>query len=241
MEIEGATDAPAKRVRLLLIDDHLIVREGLVALLSLEPEIEVVGSAATIAEGIELYRSARPDLVISDLNLPGCSGGAAVRALCQACPEARVLVLTVHDSLEFIRAAFKAGAVGYVRKDALRQEMMYAIQRAAAGGRSTCLAVRDIVVKDWLEHGSIKEPIARIELGGEDRHVLRLIALGTPTWRIAEELGRGVKAVEKYRVMLMRRLGLKSTAAATRFALEMRLLTRQEVDQLLTAEQSTAR
>jgi len=147
-----------------------------------------------------------------------------------------VLVLTVHDSLEFIRAAFAAGAVGYVRKDALRQEMLYAILRAGAGGRSTCLAVRDIVVKDWLEHGSVRTPGVSADLSAEDRRVLRLIALGVPTWRIAKELGRGVKAVEKYRLSLMRRLGLKSTAAATRYALELHLLSHREVDRLLTAE-----
>ncbi len=252
IDIDGSADSAAditgeiwqgwkpptpKRIRLLLIDDHLVVREGLVALLSLEPELEVVGSAASIADGIEQYRNLSPDLIITDLSLPGCSGGAAVRALCDACPGARVLVLTVHDSLEFIRAAFAAGAVGYVRKDALRQEMLYAILRAGTGGRSTCLAVRDIVVKDWLEHGSLREPGACAELSAEDRQVLRLIALGIPTWRIAEELGRGVKAVEKYRVSLMRRLGLKNTAAATRYALEMRLLSHQEVDRMLTSDE----
>jgi DNA-binding NarL/FixJ family response regulator len=231
----GWTPRAKTRTRLLLIDDHPVVREGLAALLSLEPDLEVAGTAASIAEGIELVRAHHPDLVISDLTLPGTTGSVAVRKLVEACPDTRVLVLSVHDSLEIIRSAFNAGAVGYVRKDASRDEMLYAIRRAAAGGHCTCLAVRDIVVKDWLDRHGLSEPVPNaVRLSDQDRRVLRLIALGVQTWRIAEELSRGVKAVEKYRAGLMQRFGLKNAAAVTRFALEMHLLSRQEVDRMLT-------
>jgi two-component system, NarL family, nitrate/nitrite response regulator NarL len=231
----GWTPRHAARIRLMLIDDHLLIREGIEALLSLERDLEVVGTASSIPDGIELARALSPDLVISDLTFPGCNGSTAVRTLCQACPETRVLVLSVHDSLECIRAAFAAGAVGYLRKDASREEMLYAVRRAVAGGRSTCLAVGDIVVQDWLERGGLREPAANACLSAEDRRALRLIALGVPTWRIAEEFGRGVKTVEKYRASLMRRLSLKNTAAVTRFAVDMHLLSHSEVDRLLAA------
>jgi two-component system, NarL family, response regulator NreC len=240
----GWTPRRTTRSRLLLIDDHLLIREGIAALLSLEGDLEVAGTAASIPDGIELARALSPDLVISDLTFPGCNGSMAVRTLCQACPGTRVLVLSVHDSLECIRAAFSAGAVGYLRKDASREEMLYVIRRAVTGGRSTCLAVGDIVVQDWLARSGLGDSAAHAALSAEDRRALRLIALGVPTWRIAEDFGRGVKAVEKYRASLMRRLSLKNTAAVTRFAVDMHLLSHDEVDRLLTADEvsrSTAR
>jgi two-component system NarL family response regulator len=224
------------QTRVVLIDDHFVVREGLGALLSLEPDIQVVGAAASIAEGITLTCSLEPDVVISDLTLPGCTECVAVRALRNACPDVRVLVLTVHDSLECIRAAFAAGAVGYVRKDALRDEMLFALRQAAAGGRATCRAVGDIVLRNWLHSSGQPERLPGVTLTALERKVLCQIALGVPTWRIAQELGRGVKMVEKYRVGLMRRLGLKSAAGVTRFALQANLVTHREVDRLLTAE-----
>ncbi|HEX9138967.1 MAG TPA: response regulator transcription factor, partial [Steroidobacteraceae bacterium] len=163
----------AARTRLVLIDDHLVVREGLAALLSIEPDLKVVGMAASIGEGIQVIREVEPDLVLSDLTLPGCSGGAAVRSLCEVFPGIRILVLTVHDSLETVRAAFGAGATGYVCKDSLRDEMLYAIRRVAAGGRATCFAVGDAIVRDWLERDRGGQRKVNTPLSAEDEEVLR--------------------------------------------------------------------
>ena len=220
----------AKRTRLLLVDDHPVVREGLGALLSLEGDLEIVGDAGDISEAIELVRLRSPDLVICDLSMPGCSGGTAVRTLCHEFPQLRVLVMTAHDALESIRECFNAGAIAYVRKDALRADLLVAVRRAAAGLRATCPGVGDILVRSWLRQSSTQAPNVEVELEPEDRRVLRLIALGVPTRRIADELGRGVKAVEKYRANLMRRLDLHSTAAVARFAIRCNLLSPQEVD-----------
>jgi len=223
----------AVRRRLLLIDDHTVVREGLRSLLSFESDLQVVGAAASVAEGIELVSLHHPDLIVSDLTMPGCSGGIAVRTLMEACPTARVLVLSVNDSRESIRAAFSAGAVGYVRKDASREEMLSAIRTAAAGHRSACLGVRDTIVRDWLEHSAPTATAGSRVISDEDGRLLRLIALGVPSWRIAEQLGRGVKVVEKQRAQLMRCLGLKNAAAIVRFAVGLNLLSRLEVDRIL--------
>jgi DNA-binding NarL/FixJ family response regulator len=223
----------AQRLRLLLIDDHVVVREGLVALLSIESDMEVVATAGSVEQGVEAHNAHRPDLVITDLTLPGSTGAEAVQALCKADPCCRVLVLSVHDSRECILAALSAGAVGYVRKDATREEILYAIRRASAGLRVTCLAVGDLLIREWLERTGLFQPAVTQELSKEERHLLRQVALGVPTWRIAEELGRGVKAVEKYRVNLMRRLNLKNAAAVTRFAIGGNLLAQNEVDRLL--------
>jgi DNA-binding NarL/FixJ family response regulator len=225
----------ATRARLLLVDDHPVVREGLGALLSLESDLEIVGDAGDIGEALELVRTLSPDLVICDLSMPGCSGGTAVRTLCREFPQLRVLVMTAHDALESIRECFNAGAIAYVRKDALRADLLVAVRRAAAGLRATCPGVGDILVRSWLRQGFGHTPNVEMELEPEDRQVLRMIALGVPTRRIADDLGRGVKAVEKYRANLLRRLDLHSTAAVARFAIRCNLLSPQEVDQVVTS------
>jgi two-component system response regulator NreC len=138
--------------------------------------------------------------------------------------------------LECIRESFGAGAVGYVRKDALRADLLSAVRRAAEGRRATCPGVGDIVIRNWLQEEHPPESPVEAHLDAEDRQVLRLIALGVPNWRIAVDLGKGVKAVEKFRANLMRRLDLRSTAAIARFAVRCNLLSSQEVDQLVSAE-----
>ena len=244
----GFVRREAKPIRLVLIDDHPVVREGICALLGLESDMTIVGDAGDMESGIELVRSHSPDLVICDLNMPGCTGTIAVRKLCHECPTMRVLVLSALDSLECIRESFAAGAIGYVRKDALRADLLAAVRRAAAGAQAVCLGVSDMVMRNWLlaagtaPHAANAPPAANVpsaanaRLEPEDRQILRLIALGVPTWRIAADLRRGVKVVEKYRANLMRRLNLSSTAAVTRYAVSCNLLSREEVDQLGSAE-----
>jgi DNA-binding NarL/FixJ family response regulator len=223
--------------RLILIDDHPVVREGLCALLSLESDLTIVGDAGDVESGIDMVRRFEPDLVICDLTMPGCTGGIAVRKLCRECPNTRVLVLTAHDSLECIRESFNAGAIGFVRKDALRADLLAAVRRAADGARAICRGVGDIVIRDWLhEVGPQPAAAAPAALDPEDRQIIRLIALGVPTWQIAADLGKGVKVMEKYRANLMRRLDLNSTAAIALFAVRCSILSSQEVDQLVSAD-----
>jgi len=226
------------RCRVALVDDHVVVRDGIAALLGLESDLEIVGCAGDVAAALELVRATQPALVICDLNLPGISGGQAVRAIRNEVPNAGILVLTAHDSLEYVRAAFIGGAVGYVCKDAPRSELLRAVRRAAGGRRTVCGNVWEAVVGDWLEHCLPPEPTVGPDLDDEARQVLRFIALGVPTWRIAQDLGRGLKAVEKYRTSLMRRLGLKSASAVTRFAVDHRLVSSLELDHMLEVRES---
>ena len=232
----GYVPQSSRPVRLVLIDDHQLVREGICALLALESDLRVVGQAANIDAGIEMVRQLSPDLVICDLNMPGCTGGLAVKRLNQECPNIRVLVLTAHDSFECIRESFTAGATGYVHKDALRAELLRAVRNAAAGLQAMCPGVGDIVVRHWLQ-GAPPEPIdPRPDLSAQDKRIIRMIALGVPTWRIAADLDRNVKVVEKYRTALMRRLQLNNSAAVARFAVQCNFLSNEEVDQLVSAE-----
>ena len=234
----GYLKRDSRVVRLILIDDHPIVREGLSALLSLESDLRIIGDAGDVEVGIELIRRLQPDLAICDLTMPGCPDGLAVRKLCAECPTTRVLVLTAHDSLECIRESFLAGAMGYVRKDAPRADLLAAVRRAASGTQAICRGAGDVVLRNWLKE-PLSAPVSApmdAALDPQDRRIIRLIALGVPTWRIAAELGRGVKVVEKYRATLMRRLDLSNTAAVARYAVRCNLLTSQEVDRLVSAE-----
>lgn len=230
----GFSRREAKLTRLILIDDHPIVREGISALLSLESDLTILGECGDVESGIEMVRRLEPDLVICDLTMPGCTGGIAVRKLCQECPTVRVLVLTAHDSLECVRESFNAGAIGYVRKDALRADLLASVRNAAAGGQTVCRGVGDRVVRNWLLEARPDASRSDAPLGPEDRQIIRFIALGVPTWRIAAELRRGVKVVEKHRASLMRRLELDSTAAVARYAVRCNILSRKEVDKLVS-------
>lgn len=222
---------------IVLIDDHPVVREGICALLSLESDMKMVGDAGDLDTGINLVRRHHPDLVICDLTMPGCTGTIAVRKLCHECPSARVMVLSAQDSLECIRESFDAGAVGYVRKDALRADLLAAVRNAANGAQAICRGVGDIVTRDWLNAQKPQQPTPLdAALDPDDRKIIRLIALGVPTWRIAADLGKGVKAVEKYRAALLRRLNLDSTAAVTRYAIRCNILSSEEVDQLASTD-----
>jgi len=232
----GFVKNAAKPIRLVLIDDHAVVREGICALLGLESDMIMVGDAGDLDTGIEIVREHNPDLVICDLTMPGCTGTIAVRKLCRECPTMRVLVLSALDSLECIRESFAAGAIGYVRKDALRADLLAAVRRAALGANAFCLGVTGMIMQNWLLEAGTAPPAANSPLDAEDRQILRLIALGVPTWRIAADLRRGVKVVEKYRANLMHRLNLSSTAAVARYAVSCNLLSREEVDHLVSSE-----
>ncbi len=228
----------ARRCRVVLVDDHAVVRDGLAALLALEPDLEIVGCAGDVAAGLALVRRTRPDLILCDLNLPGMSGGQAVQALYREFPRTTILVLTAHDSLEYVRAAFIGGAIGFVCKDASRSELLRAVRRAASGRRTVCGNVWESVVSDWLEDGAVPQVQRATDLDSDSSRVIRLIALGMPTRQIARELGRGVKATEKFRMVLMRRLGLRSAAGVTRYAIENQLVSSRELDQLLAGGQA---
>ncbi len=230
---EWAGRQPRPGYRVALVDDHVVVREGIAALLTLESGLEIVGCAGDVATAIELVRVTQPAVVICDLNLPGLSGGQAVQAIREEAPKAAILVLTAHNSLEYVRAAFISGAVGYVCKDAPGRELVRAVRRAACGQRTVCGTVRETVIGDWLEHCPPAEPAVDADLDEEARQMLRYIALGVPTWRIARDLGYRVKVAERYRGKLMRRLALKSSAAVTRFAVGHRLVNSLELDHVL--------
>lgn len=206
-------------VRVAIVDDHAILRQGLRALLEMESDLEVVGEAADTQGALALVRETRPDIVLSDVALPGRSGLDIIGELRACCPSLRILVLTAHGSEEYIRVALNARADGYVLKESSREELLLAIRSVARGEQFLCKAVAARVLSDYFgANGTGGQGRPRNTLTERERQVLTCIARGLPNKKIARDLGLAVKTVEKHRSNLMRKLELHNTAEITMYA-----------------------
>ena len=217
------TDPPQRRTRILLVDDHAIMREGLAALIELEGDLCVVGQAGSLAEAMAIVAELAPDLMVTDISLPGATGIQGIVELRRRCPQVRLLVLTVHDTEEYIRAALAAGASGYVLKDASRAELMLGLRAVCSGQRYLCARASARVVRSFLGEQA-PQPKALAAVTGREREILLMIARGQTSKRMALQLNRSVKTIEKHRANLMRKLQLHNVADVTRFALQSGLL-----------------
>ncbi len=212
-------------IRVLIIDDHPMVRRGLRMTLEEQVGISVVGEAGSIQDALPLLSETRPNVITLDLAMPGLSGVASVQRLRAAAPDARIVVVTMHDEAAYVRSAMAMGASGFVHKSAADTELVAAI-RSVARGR----VFIDIGDADTLETAlhpdgpgrAGKSPLER--LSARERQVVRLVALGHTNQRIADDVGLSVKTVESYRARLMKKLGLKERADLVRFAMDAGLI-----------------
>jgi two-component system response regulator NreC len=221
-------DKTNKCLSLLLVDDHAILREGLRALLELQSDFHVVGEAATFEEAIECAARLQPDIVLTDIGLPGRSGLLLIRELRKACPAARVVLLTAHSSEEYIRAGLDARAEGYVLKDCTHAELNHAIRTVAAGQQFLCKAIASRVLATYLHRGESRahqDPLQSVT--ARERQMLTRIAAGRSNKAVARELNLSVKTVEKHRANLMRKLSLRNAADITRFAINHHLVAHE--------------
>lgn len=215
------TVIPGKpRIRIVLVEDHAILREGLKALIELDSDFHVVGEYCSVEESLDGIRDLQPDLVITDLALPGRSGIELLGEIRRLSPRSRRMVLTAHDNEEYIRAAMNADADGYVLKDANSAELNRAIRCVAVGQRFLCDAIASKILSGYLS-GKDRPPATAVaqSITGREREVLTRIALGNSNKVIARELGVSPKTVEKHRSNLMRKLQLHNAAAITMFAI----------------------
>lgn len=214
-----------KRITILIVDDHAMVRKGLRLLLEAVPEFEVVGEAGSMREAIEAVGRLRPQIVTLDLSMPGRSGVASVERLRAAAPETRIIVLTMHDDPAYVRSAIAMGAAGFVHKSAADTELTSAI-RAVARGR-VFIDVGDAATLESIlaPHDAAPARAPTDRLSEREREVLRQVALGYTNQRIADEVGLSVKTIESYRARLMRKLGLKDRSDLVRLAIEMGLVS----------------
>ena len=201
-------------IRVVLCDDHAMVRSGLRLLLDAEPDIHVVGEAADAEHALEQIRTTTPDVVLLDLVLQGRSGIDALPELLAAAPRARILMLSMQDDPRYVRAAFAAGAAGYLPKEAAGSELVAAIREVAAGRPFV-----DPVVGARLALSSEGEAGDGARLSDRERHVLRLLALGHTNQEIAKLLVISVRTVESHRAHIAHKLGLRTRAEIVRYAL----------------------
>jgi len=214
---------PTKTCRIVIVDDHAIMRDGLTALLDNEPDLQVVGSAGDGKAAVAAVTREKPELVVIDLSMPRTDGAQAIRIIKRKFAAVRIVVLTFHKEDAHIHAALQAGADGYVLKDDGRGELLSAVRNVAAGKSYLSPEICDRVVSGYLRGGTNETPAWEL-LNPREREVLKLIAEGYKNREIAEYLSLSVKTIEKHRTNLMRKLDLHSVSEVTTYAIANGLL-----------------
>ena len=208
-------------IRVVLVDDHAILRSGLRRVLDAEPDIEVVGEAESAERAVFEAIANKPDVVVMDLVMPGKSGIEGMPAVLQAVPDVKVLVLSMQDDPRYVREAFEVGAAGYVLKEAADTEVVGALRAVAAGERYVhpTLGARLVAAEAEERKRAEADPLSERE-----REVLRLLALGHTNQEIAKMLYISVRTAETHRAHIMQKLRLSSRAELVRYALENGLI-----------------
>src|SRR5436305_2482552 len=211
-------------VRVLIVDDHAVVRTGIRLLLDQEPDIEPVGEAGSGREAIFESRSLEPDVILMDVVMPDGNGLDVIPTLLHERPEAKVLVLSMQDDPQYVRQAFTAGASGYVLKEAADTDVVSAIREVARGGRYVHpeLGARLVAAETEERKRAEEDPLSERE-----REVLRMLALGHTNQEIAKQLYISVRTAETHRAHIMQKLRLSSRAELVRYALDQGLLEQQ--------------
>ena len=215
------------RLRIVLADDHTILREGLRALLSIDPDFEIIGEAVDGREAVRCVEKLEPDLLLMDLSMPRMSGMDAISEIKKRYPETKIIALTVHKTEEYLLTTLQAGADGYVLKDATHDELVMAIHNVMAGKSYLSPGISEKVIEGYLEgkEGSLAVSSWQ-KLSQREREVLKLIAEGYKNKEIAEDLCISLKTVEKHRANLMKKLDLHNAAGLTVYAVERGLVSR---------------
>lgn len=213
--------------RIVIAEDHTILRAGLKALLESNPTFEVVGEADNGRDAIRRVGELKPDLIIIDLSMPGLSGIDAVKEIRDRYPEVKALVLTVHSEEEYVLSSLEAGANGYVLKDATHIELIAAAERVISGKTYLSPEITDKVVNSYLQaNRNSQEPATKWDsVTQRERQILKLIAEGHTNKSMASYLCISVKTVEKHRANLMKKLDLHSVSALTTYAMEKGIIS----------------
>ena len=216
-----------KSYRIVIVEDHTILREGLRALLSAEPLFEVVGEAEDGRAAIRCCEDLLPDLVLMDLSMPRMHGFEAIKEIKRQSPDVKIIALTVHKTEEYILATLQAGADGYVLKDATHSELVMAIRHVLTGKRYLSPGISEKVIEGYLEgKETLKTRSAWDTLTRREREILKLIAEGYKNKEVGDHLCISLKTVEKHRANLMKKLDLHNAAELTAFAVDKGLVVR---------------
>jgi DNA-binding NarL/FixJ family response regulator len=216
-----------KNTKIVIAEDHTILREGLKALLSSDPQFDIIGEAEDGRQAVRCVEKLEPDLILMDLSMPRMSGMEAIREIKNRYPETRIIALTVHKAEEYLHTTLQAGADGYVLKDATHDELVLAIKKVIKGQSYLSPGVSEKVIEGYLEGKENAMPDSPWEtLSPREREVLKLIAEGYKNKEIADDLCISLKTVEKHRANLMKKLDLHNAAALTVYAMQKGLVNR---------------
>ena len=220
------------KIRVMLADDHAILRSGLRLLVNVQVDMEVVSEAADGEQAVQAARETKPDVALLDLTMPRVGGMTALKEIVRRCPKTRILVLTMHDDPAYLRSVLAAGASGYVLKRSVDAELLAAIRAVHGGGVFVDPSLAKVLVKDVLAKKGAKAGPTRPAniLSERELQVLRLVARGYTSAQIAKQIFVGVKTVETYRSRFAEKLGLRTRSDVIRFALQMGLLTPEAVE-----------
>ncbi|MCK9199965.1 MAG: response regulator transcription factor [Gallionella sp.] len=214
-----------EKKRVLIVEDHTLLRAGLRALLAQDPEIEIVGEASNGRDAVQMMGSLSPHLVLTDLSMPGMNGIEAIVDIKRRFPATHVLVLTVHKTDEYIHESLRAGADGYILKDASHDELRIAIRSVLNGKTYLSPDISAKVINGYLGTDNATTPSSPWDtLTHREREVLKLVAEGHPNKFIADYFCLSVKTVEKHRSNLMKKLNLHNASTLTAYAIEKGLL-----------------
>jgi two-component system response regulator NreC len=225
-ERSATAEAPSSsKIRVLVVDDHTILRVGLRMMLNAQPDIEVVGEAsdgnAAVTEALRLS----PDVILMDIAMPDCNGIEATRQVKRVLPETRVLVLTMHENEEYLFQTLRAGASGYILKEAADTELITAIRAVSSGRFYLSPSAQSIMVGDYLQRvRSGEEHDSYSALTEREREILKLVAEGYTNNQIAERLTISPKTVDTHRTHIMDKLNLHSRAELVKYAMRRGLL-----------------
>jgi two-component system response regulator NreC len=211
--------------KILLADDHAVLRSGLKLLLESQPDLQVVGEASSGLEALDLASQLQPDLILLDLSMPNLGGLDALPTLRKTAPAAKILILTMHDDPQYLRTALKLGASGYVLKKAADQELLAAVQSVLRGGVYVHPSMTRILLEDVLADANSIGADAWETLSEREQSVLKMVALGYTGSEIGESLNVSPKTVDTYRLRGMEKLKLSSRAALVRYVLKKGLIT----------------
>jgi two-component system response regulator NreC len=215
------------KLRIVLADDHTILREGLRALLSADPNFDIVGEAEDGREAVRCVEKLEPNLLLMDLSMPRMSGMDAISEIKRRYSETKIIALTVHKTEEYLLTTLQAGVDGYVLKDATHDELVLAIHNVMAGKRYLSPGISGKVIEGYLEGKEDSQSVSSWQkLSQREREVLKLIAEGYKNKEIAEDLCISLKTVEKHRANLMKKLDLHNAAGLTVYAVEKGLVSR---------------
>lgn len=208
-------------IKILLADDHAIVRDGLHALLEKQPGFQVVGSVANGREAVRMARELKPDVVLMDIAMPELNGIDATEQIKQVSPQSQVVILSIHATSEHIFRAFRAGALGYLLKESAGAEAVLAVQAAYEKRRYLTQRIADTVLDHYMLQQSTSSQHSPLEsLSAREREVLQLVAEGLSSAEIAAKLSLSVRTVETYRSRLMKKLEIDDLPMLIRFAID---------------------